>query len=96
MCCNVHVRMHMQVRNLVYSSLLQLDLPNMVDSGEAEMEKLKTITQRYMYIQCEQNMYMFLMRDEKEERKKQAILCAEGGPGNEASSHFSKMVRERR
>ena len=35
-----------QACNQVHSALLQLELPNMVDSGEAEGEKLKTVTQR--------------------------------------------------
>ncbi|CAI8030834.1 Lysosomal-trafficking regulator [Geodia barretti] len=31
-------------RNTVHATLLQLDLPNMVDSGESESEKLKSVT----------------------------------------------------
>lgn len=34
----------------MYSTLLQLDLPNMVDNGESEGEKLKAVTHRYMYV----------------------------------------------
>ena len=44
------VAFSLQERNAVHSELLQLDLPNLVDPGEAEAEKLKQVTARYMYI----------------------------------------------
>ena len=36
----------LQERNGFHSELLQLELPNLVDSGEAESEKLKQVTAR--------------------------------------------------
>ena len=58
-CTDIHVRTAyvlslMQARNVIHSTLLQLELPNMVDSGESEGDKLKTITHRYT---C---MYMYI------------------------------------
>ena len=35
-----------QERNLVHTELLQLDLPNLVDGGESESDKLKQVTFR--------------------------------------------------
>lgn len=35
-----------QERNAFHSELLQLDLPNLVDNGEVESEKLKQVTAR--------------------------------------------------
>ena len=48
--CAVSPLFSLQERNAVHSELLQLDLPNLVDPGEAEAEKLKQVTARYMYI----------------------------------------------
>ena len=40
------VSIPLQERNGFHSELLQLELPNLVDSGEAESEKLKQVTAR--------------------------------------------------
>ena len=45
-----------QDRNTVHQYLLQLDLPNLVDSGEAEVEKLRQVSAR----QVSQHMLIFL------------------------------------
>ena len=54
-----------QTRNMVHSTLLQLELPNLVDNGEAEGEKLKQVTHRYgrpytIHVQTHAHIHVFV------------------------------------